>query len=635
MKKATWLAALALSVSTSAWSSNFDYLVEAQPEFSIELPRLNSVVQYENEYCTYQDKIPFVKEVKWDHPTIQAALKALLPGFRSTFSYGQWKKVYDLEKSSPSRNDAEPSEELSAYYQRATARNFIKVLCGEFRDYPAMIDKKLEVIINATNYAGPNEMTEVDTDENLFTQMTYPAYEKMVHVMEEVHAYRQAKIRGAKDGYDYAQGRRHAYSRRVDNSVAPHTHCEMKFMFSTYMVEDAPAFSASRYVREYEQYKETCSEEDFEYMYNFRGHKNYKPLWLESNGFMWNSLRAESAERETYRPLKNLDKKMARYNDKIEELRAEGKSTSYYERKLAQAKAESEGLMDEIRKNGSYYLRPFAERYTRSRMLLGTYLFYANEHEQKFSEASNRGGGFLLYVTDEDANQDGIADYKLFNQRGGGDLGVGSSSNANKVSNEVADATENTTQAAEGYSLDSFWKADMGFMEIFQGSNEQETFANRMARFNNALDRHTNWGPTSYYNSSMDRPYFRPSYSPIVACSYDISASHEFAVGDYPTTHDYEKGNVKWFFIMKFKTSDYYDEKAMKEGKAFDFDTAYFNETSLSNDYYRERALDRFGWIPAEDIHANVYFVYGNAGDEAPEAPESVPSPEADEMPAE
>ena len=105
----------------------------------------------------------------------------------------------------------------------------------------------------------------------------------------------------------------------------------------------------------------------------------------------------------------------------------------------------------------------------------------------------------------------------------------------------------------------------MGFFSLVS------TFEQRMARFNQALDRHTNWGPTGYYmedaspsNASSAQIRYIGAYSPIVACSYDISASNAFASGDYPTTPQFEQGMTKWMFVMKFRADNYYDEVALR-----------------------------------------------------------------------
>jgi hypothetical protein len=316
-------------------------------------------------------------------------------------------------------------------------------------------------------------------------------------------------------------------------------------------------------------------------MYNFRGHKNIMPLWFESNAFVWNSRRGGKA--------------------------------------LASGRG------------NDYYLHPFADRYHRSRQAWGAYVLYPEEQHMALRAASESGGGPIMYITDQDTNEDGIADYKLFTEPGCGDNGLGGADpaeNCNMVDWTVAANAPMTTSAIAGYSHDEHYKdSDMGFFELVPD------FAKRMARFNQAFDRHTNWGPTGYYmidaspeNAAANQIRYIGAYSPLVACSYDISASNSFASGDYPTTPPFEQGHTKWMFVMKFRADQYYDEVAMRAGKKMSWDRHYFNETSLSNDYYRERALDKFGWVPGPDLHANIYFVYGARGEQAP-ALEEIPAP--------
>lgn len=648
-----------------------------------KLPSVTDEVQYANEYCTYQDKAPYVKSVNWTHPEVVAGLRGIGPGFRSTFAYSDWNVGYDLESESPrlDKNDyvdravleaaekymtngtatlqqiADEATKLNAkadskaaagevgaacstwgetqkcneglvctyassssvcatpiteasltekygadalttikerleqwndLRRDARARNFVRVLCGEYRDYPEMIKKKLAVVA-ANNYAGKDELETVDTSKNLFTQLTYPAYQRMVSVMSAMHSYRQNKLTeecradaecAATIGFNYNFGEMGHNAKRVSKSVPPHTHCEMKFMFSRYMVKDAPSLVPATYEQEYAQYKESeCSADDLSYMYNFRGHNNFKALWLESNAMIWNSRRA---------------------------------------RKVAIS-----------RKDETYYKRPFASRLLQSRKTLASYLFYKDEDHSKLAAASDSGGGPIMYITDQDTDNDGLLDYRLFSRNGCGDQGVGGTSpdsNCNMMDWDLAFNTANTIGHSSKWDSSWFDSLDMGFLKAFT------TFEERMARFNQALDRHTNWGPTGYYmldasdvDASPNQVKFMGAYSPIVACSYDISASNSFARRCFGTCDPYEGSNTKWMFIMRFPTKYYYDEKDMKDGKPFNFNLHYFNETSLSNDYYHERALDRFAFVPVNDVYANVYFVYGQRGD-APKVGD-VPAP--------
>ena len=72
-----------------------------------------------------------------------------------------------------------------------------------------------------------------------------------------------------------------------------------------------------------------------------------------------------------------------------------------------------------------YYLRPFASRYDRARAAWGSYLFYRDEDHSELIRASERGGGPILYITDQDLDGNGLSDYRLFDTDGCGDQGVG------------------------------------------------------------------------------------------------------------------------------------------------------------------------------------------------------------------
>ncbi len=532
-------------------------------------PALSRPVQYENTWCTYADSPPYVRAVAWEHADVQAAMSALLAGYRSTFSYTEWRVAYGLEpdKSGTAQERA-----------HAKARNYMRVICGEHRDYPDMIQDKLQVIGQHTLAAGPGELATVDTDANLFDQLTYPAYTRLVNVMRTMHTARSQG--GALDGYHYGFGAFGYGSRRVDNSVPPFTQCEMKFVFENYLVAGAPTtIVPAQYESELASYRNTqCSAEDLAYMFNFRGHVNFQPLWLESNAFMHNSRRARGAELST-------------------------------------------GARDT-------YLRPFATRYAAARKAWATNLFHNDVDHAQMIAASQSGGGPILYITDQDTDDDGLSDYRLFPDLGCGDQGVGlsvPSQNCNMVSWTTAWYTPSTTGHTSKWDATLWGQPDMGFMASFG------TFQERMDRFNQALDRHTNWGPTGYYmldatSPGDTSPRFFGAYSPIVAASYDVSASDFFVRRDYPSTDPFEQGRAKWLFVMRFPVASYYDEKDLAAGKAMDFDSHYFNETSLSNDFYDERALDHWGYIEASEAYSQIYLTYGARGEQPP-VPTAVPAP--------
>ncbi len=526
-------------------------------------PNATSPVQASNEFATYAEAPPYVAAVEWAHPLIQRAMAAMGPGYRSIFTYGEWRVAYGLENERTGTDEEKRDKKV---------RNFIRVLVGELRDYPDLLRQRLTVIADHQSYAAADEVPSFDTTENLFDQLSFPAYQKMVQVMGMVHAHRAAELASGGDGYHYGFGDHGYGSRRVDDAVAPWNHCDMKFMFNNYMTENAPAWpNAADYEAQYAVYRDTeCTPNDFEWMYNFRGHVNFQPLWLESNAFNMNSRRARGATIS--------------------------------------------------RGDESYYQRPFATRHAAARSAWGSYLFYRDEDHRALMGASEYGGGPILYITDQDLDEDGLADYRLFDTDGCGDQGVGRpipADNCNMVSWDEAWRTPNTTGHASAWNASDLGQPDMGFLSAFT------SYDDRMARFNQALDRHTNWGPTSYYmldasNAGDTSPRFYGAYSPIVAASYDVSASAFFITRDYSTTSDFERGRAKWLFVMKFPASRYYDSRDLEAGRAIDFDENYFSEPSLSNDYYDERALDHWGYIPGEEHHAQVYLTYGDRGDAVP-----------------
>ncbi len=537
------------------------------------LPSLADPVRYENDWCVYGDSPPYVRQVRWDHPEVRAAMAAMAHGYRSIFSYNEWRVPYGLENERTGT-----PEEIRA----KKVRNFVRVLCGEHRDFPELLGAKLRHIAATTVMASPAPLRAPDLRENLFTQLTYPAYVKLVRVMRRIYDARRRE--GARDGYHYGFGSYTSTSRRVDHSVPPWTHCEMKFIFAHYLTEDAPSWiDVTAYERDYAEFRESeCSSEDLAWMYNFRGHVNFQPLWLESNGFVHNSRRARGMERS--------------------------------------------------RGDRAYYLRPFASRHLMARKAWATYLLYPEADHSAMIRASERGGGPILYIEDRDEDGDGLLDYRLFaDDPGCGDQGVGlpiPSRNCNMVSWEQAWYTRPTRGHLSSWDPQWWHRPDLGFMEAVG------TFEERMARFNQALDRHTNWGPTGYYmiaaSEEGDRsPRFLGAYSPIVAASYEVSKSDFFVRRDYPSTDPFEQGRAKWLFVMRFRTEDYYDEEDLRAGRPMDFERHYFNETSLSNDYYDEHALDHWGWIPPSDWYAQVYLTYGDRGEQPP-APIEVPPPPTD-----
>lgn len=586
---------------------------EADPPIRNVLPRLSHDVVYKTEFCEYIDQPPFVTNIKWDHPLIKGAEAGVTALSRSTMSYGDHVVVYGLDGDNDwngvkglynywwNKHDADPAtreknlNQIDARVARANYENFIKTLLGECRDYPYMVQKKLEVVSGhaQANKSGPQGDA---ADQNfLFDSLTGDGYSRLRWIMSEVFSAREQRLNPTRSGFNYPWNEVGHTCNRVDNSVKPFSHAEMRYIYKEWLQGPPKAFNLDQYEAGLQQFiAQNCDPDpngpDLGYLYDFRGHKNFKANWFECNAFIWFSRDAA---------------------------------------RVAQA---------EIRKNQfnpHYYQRPFATRYELTKQLLGAWLFYPSEHHQYMRMASQSGGGPQLYMDNADANGDGLSDYRLFKDvMGQGDIGLESQA----LPSDQVGGAEVTRTAISTFRASTFARYyDWGFNTflnvtnsnraafatdaVFNDSdgNADATFKLRMARLNQALDRHTNWGPTMMFSPRAyeiaKRYAVRGAHSPIVAMSYEISKSHNFAAGDYPATHPKDQGVTKYMFIVKYRARNYYDERDVKAGKRIRWNDYYLNETSLSNDYYRERALDKFGWIPADDIHACPYLAEADGED--------------------
>lgn len=551
-----------------------------------DVPTLSDPIRYSfyvdgEMVCKYINKRPFVTDVNWGHPLVQQAMTALANAYAGTMSYWEWRSIYRLEKdfakvreeygTASEERMAEIDTEMGAIH----GRNFIKVLLGEFRDNSKLLQKKLEILaMQMPTVPKGKQQTKLD-DADIWGTMTGDGYQKLRWIMSEVYRHRVRLLNKDVTSplINYAWGEPGHGVKRTEHSVPPFTHAEMRYVFWKYLSADSPTFDADDFEEGLADFiEEQCDPDpngpDLGYMYNFRGDYNFKPHWTESNAFIWASRDA---------------------------------SLTY----MAQMRAGQ-------KPDNSYFLRPFASRYAQAKGVWGAYVFYRDEDHQYFRQASESGGGPHIYIETRDVDGNGIFDYRLFKDvMGSGDPGT---TGSYALPPERMAEVEPTGGATENFDADAFKNSpDWGFLKAFP------TFEERMSRMNTGFDRHTNWGPTFMYNVALhgisDFSVIRPAYSPIVAASYMIDASHGFAMrGPGQFEHPKTKGKPKWMFVMKLRTSDYYDENSLKAGKPFDWDTAYFNEAGLSNDYYVERALDRFGWVPADDMSYALWLVESDGG---------------------
>jgi hypothetical protein len=385
----------------------------ADPPIKDKLPTLRDAVVYDNEFATYTDAPPFVT-VKWDHPLIKACEKSfgtfdannvqIVDGIsRSTMSYGDHIKIYGLDEANDWNNQKglynywntkpdspERTKQLNAIDRkcaRANYENFVKTLLGEYRDYPFMVKVKLEMVAHHAPVNKKGAQTAPTDPAFLFDSLTGDGYSRLRWILAAVFTAREAKLNPSPSRFNYAWGEVGHTCHRVDNSVKPTTHAEMRYIFEKYLQGPGKTFNLEDYEAGLQKFiAEKCNPSptgpDLGYMYDFRGDKNFKASWMECNSFIWNS--------------------------------------RHYCR-LLQTQI-SKGLEQTALE---YFKRPFATRFARSRELLAMNLFYPSEHQQHLRKASEPGGGPHVYVDQEDQNKDGIADYRLFpDKMGSGDIGL-------------------------------------------------------------------------------------------------------------------------------------------------------------------------------------------------------------------
>lgn len=590
------LASFAFLVSI--WS----FELFAQSKYPTMSDKVNKEIKYAYNgedlwLCRYQNRVPFAL-VNFEHPVSKKLEDKFTsePIFKSTFSYWEWKIPYGLDSQDwgKFKGEYETAENdrkraIDKVVAKTNFENFMKVLCGEHRDFPEMFKRKIEIILSRTPVVPAGEMKDHKgfdkSSDNIWQYFTGKAYARLLRVTSTMYYYwlrKNPENENIQINYNFTDPLNGeiegsgGLSNRVAVSVSPISHCMMKFIFETYLANEKDVIG-EEFDKLYEDYNKTCGDEDKDTYYNFRGHKNFQPLWLDSNGMIWNS-------------------------------------------RLAARRFTSAKTKEEKKKAAQYFKHPFAYRYKATLSLWGGFLYYPEDQHEIFRRASENGGGRQIYylpsLYQSEINEVGLPKYILTPWEGEGDTGL--ESQAHPV-NEILEI-EPTSKWFSGFNSLLWNDIDFGFLKLFSIEKEINgaspvdlTFAYRMQRLNQAIDRHTNWGPTMMVVPELRVVY--SAYSPLVACSYMIDASHSFASGDYPTTHPDEQGKTKWMYIMKFKKDRYYDENSLREGKVPNWQLDFLNEAGLSNDFYKERALDHVATIPPENIDANLYLVEATSGD--------------------
>lgn len=220
-----------------------------------------------------------------------------------------------------------------------------------------------------------------------------------------------------------------------------------------------------------------------------------------------------------------------------------------------------------------YFQSPFRNRWNAARAGLAAWLFHPTDIDEDFSRTSN--AVTML------PHREGRTQPFTF-----------------KMNNHVVDTFMEEWDAI----ADAWSRGDIGFNEVAQSYEDGFTYE----RLRDAVNRHTDW-----YNSGFDDEMGMErdqAYSPFVASSYEMSKSDNFTAPG-TTVNSPSDGRKHWMFVFKVKRSHWYNSETLKRKKPVDFDTMWFDETSLGTNSLAksERAWDRLGTALESELDSILY----------------------------
>ena len=259
------------------------------------------------------------------------------------YFYGGIKKLY-----------AAKAEEGPAEYSK-NARLFLTQLCGEFRDRPEMIEAKVQWIKNMVR-PGAEAQENIDykkllqNDASIWTQLSGHSYNKYLQFSDRLFTVRATEAANNKR-IQYILDKKLGVD--AEAPVKPNTVCETKFQIGEYVVKNRQVNNQAQldaYQKDYINFRDntsSCSEDDKDYLYNFRGDANFKHYSPESNAMIWHAL-----------------------------------SIARFCKSATEATGLDKDITDEDCKG--YFSAPFLSRYNAARSGLAAWLVYGKQFEAAF-----------------------------------------------------------------------------------------------------------------------------------------------------------------------------------------------------------------------------------------------------------
>ncbi len=446
-----------------------------------------------------------------------------------------------------------PEGVQEAFGGRKNAHIFLTLLCGEFRDRPTLIKEKVAWVSHIFKLPiTPQEKIDIKKD-HVWSKMSAQSYQSFIKT--SVGIYNLKKDYGISLGSQDANadfvGPIKLGDYHVELPVEPYSICETKYIFDHYVIpqkEIDSNITYSAYRNDYKKFAKNCTEEDKNYLYDFRGDSNFKPNSPESNAMIWYSstISASCVRQDGKFKLKDAAKDNFKENPDICE---------------------------------DYFKAPFAHRWTAARAGLATWIFSSRAANEVFSNSESHVIIFPNY-----SNLGKPFDYTT------------ETILTDKVLREW---DENQAE---------FWKQpDLGFNTIAGLGTKTADKGFTFERLRNAVNRHTDWY-ASGYDDKVTGKIKTEAYSPFVASSFEMNASDGFT-SPGTTVNSPADGCKHWMFVFKIKRDQWYNSRSIEKSVPLDFNRNWFDETSLGTNSLadQERALDRMGTALEGELESILY----------------------------
>lgn len=553
-------------------------------------------------YCVGDRKSADIPKPNYKQPeVIKAVQKLSVVSPYSFYFYSGSLYAYELKQANKELVDvpADFPDVKEVKSGKKNAHAFMAVLCGEFRDRPTLIKEKIRWVNKMYTLPAEPQKT-INLNNELWSQVSAESYAKYIGNTRAIF--------NAKNQFLRSKNFRSIIGKyNEDYPVEPFTVCETKFIFKRY-VEAGAQFQEKnlpQYQAEFKKFKNRCSAEDLDYIYDFRGDSNFKPNSPESNGMIW-------------------------YSSSIANscTRVDGK---YVLKDTVKDRITDPGICEK------YFKSPFAYRWSAARAGLSTWLMRDAKHDAVFSNTRAKVTmvpnlkpleepfGFKLsfqpgeddFIQELEKNEAG--EYVTWNFQTGEEIKLTADQIAEKQKEieekkTIVDQKKKDAQVVRfdflaqwSANQKTFWsRPDLGFNTIVGFDTKKPNKELAFERLRDSVNRHTDWYASGYDDGST--PAREQAYSPFVASSYEMSASDAFTAPG-TTVKSPADGCKHWMFVFKLKKDKWYNAQSIVEKKPIDFNYHWLDETTLGTNHLAdsEHAFDRLGTALEGEMDVILY----------------------------